>query len=131
MPTTNFSARTFGLLAAAAAVLVVLVFTQLHQPGQQDATLPSVGPVTDVSDAQLRKVVLIVNEVERIQIALRQQMLEAPDPDTQRQLQREADAQITEAIRQNNMEVEEYSLIARSLNDDAELFERFQEIQRE
>jgi hypothetical protein len=116
-------------MALGLGVVVVVLFAQMDKTGQE-GPLPVPEPTGQVSDEQLEAFALIFSEVTAIHGALRAEMLKATSEQAVEDAEQMAQQRMIEAVRRNGLEVEEYNRIARLLNEDSALFERYQEIEK-
>jgi hypothetical protein len=84
----------------------------------------------EVSDQQLEAFALIFSEVTAIHEVLRAEMLKSASEQAAKDAEQRAQQRMIEAVRRHGLEVEEYNRIARLLNEDSALFERYQIIEK-
>ena len=112
---------------------VILLIAKLPQSARMDESFPAAPQEGsgEITDEQLQKFALVLDEVERVYVGLRdQQLLQTPGREAP-QTEQEAQEQVTKVIRQNGMTVEEFNRIAQLLNEDPEVMVRFQSIQQQ
>ena len=85
----------------------------------------------DVSDEDLEKFVTVYEELEVIRTELHKRIAQIQDVEAVQQLQQQATARMVEIVQEQNMEASEYNALARAVNNDQELFERFQAVKNE
>ena len=119
-----------ALMAVGLGVVVVVLFAQLSKT-EGHIPLPLPESADQVSDEQLRAFAQIFGEVADIQAILKSEMLEATSQQAVGQAEQRAQEQMIDAVRRNGMEVEEYNRIAKLLNEDSELYDRYRRIQQE
>ena len=119
-----------GLMAVGLGVVAIGLFSQFNDA---EEPLPRSLPESadEVSDDQLKTFARIFSEVLSIQSVLKADMRESADQRAVEQAEQRAQEKMIEAVGRNGMEVEEYNRIAKLLNENTELFDRYQKVQRE
>ena len=117
-----------GLVAAVVLITAISRFISPNPPSQPSPP-PKAELASGLSDLQLTKFALILSEIADIQGRMKERMLQAASQAAVRQAEDQASAQMVEAVRRNGMSVDEYALISKAIQEDAELLERFQKIQ--
>lgn len=121
--TALFSAT---LLTAGTAVAPIATAQQPAEPPPQEAA-----PAQDLSDAQLAQFVSTAQEVATISQEYRAKLENAEDQSSQQQLQQEATAEMTAAVEDSGMTVNEFNSISQAVQQDSELQARVQTLVEE
>jgi hypothetical protein len=119
-----------GLMAVGLGVVAIGLFSQFNDA---EEPLPRSLPESadEVSDDQLKTFARIFSEVLSIQSVLKADMRESADQRAVEQAEQRAEEKMIDAVHRNGMEVEEYNRIAMLLNENPELFDRYQKIEQE
>lgn len=120
-----------GLVALTAFLATSFTLVMLTSAQQQPAPNQQALTSKDVNDADLKKFAAAFEAVADIRMDLKKSLAAVQDPSAAQQLQQEAQAKILEAVQGNDLEVPQYNALARGVNADKELFDRFQEIQKQ
>lgn len=84
-----------------------------------------------VSDEQLQKFVVAMNEIREIRMEYGPRMQQAEGEQERNQLRKQGRAEMLEAIRGTGLEAKEYNRIGRRINNDEELKRRVRELAQE
>jgi hypothetical protein len=89
--------------------------------------------IEEISEKQLDKTAHAYLEITKIGEGFRQEMQNAVDESERREVQQQANREMTEAVKQEGLEVQEYNQIIQKIQTDNELMKNFmaklQEIQ--
>jgi hypothetical protein len=89
--------------------------------------------IAEISDTQLDKVAHAYLEITKIGESFREKIQKAVDEDEKHELQKQANSEMTEAVQQKGLDVQEYNQIIQQIQSDNELMKNFmakvQEIQ--
>jgi hypothetical protein len=89
--------------------------------------------IAEISDTQLDKAAQAYLEITKIGEGFRQKMQTAGDENERHELQQQANTEMTEAVQQEGLEVQEYNQIIQRIQTDNDLMKNFmaklQEIQ--
>lgn len=119
----NIRKAVIALSASAAFVFSGALIAQ--QEGYQ---APAEQEPVEVSDTQLEQFVNVQEEIGRIQEDFSQRLEGVDDPEAAYELQVEANDEMTEAVENSGMSVEEYNEIAMAIQTDADLRDRLNEM---
>lgn len=138
---SRFAARAFHSVShvvvlaiiMVAAVIVLVRISRYLSSDQPRQTSPSsaVQHSSGVSELQMKRFAVAVQEVADIQARTKDRMLQATDPVAAQELEQQSSVQMVEAIRRNGLSVEEYALITKAIQEDPELFERLVKMQKD
>jgi len=98
---------------------------------QQQLGAPPQLQSSDVSDAELKNFVSAFEAVETIRLELNEKLKTVQDPAVATQFQREANAEMLQAVRSNDLEAVEYNAISQAIPSDDQLAARFQKLRQE
>jgi hypothetical protein len=102
------------LIPAIAAAMLLLAAPQTI--AQQAA------PGSDFSQQQIEAFVDAATEVQRVQGELDTKAQQAQSPEEVAQLQRDAQAEASQAVEDSGLTIDEYAAIAKAANEDPELY---------
>ena len=109
--------------------LGVALEAQTSQPAPQ--TAPAALTSSDVSDKELKNFVSAFIEVQEIRSEFQAKMASADDAQAAQQMQQEANAAMAEEVKANDLDIQRFNLVARSIGNDSELNARFQEAHKD
>lgn len=99
------------------------------ESGSGDAA--AAGDSEPISDKQLQKFVVAMNEIRKIRQEYAPRMQQAEGEQEQKELRKEGRGEMLEAIRDTGLDAEEYNRIGRRINNDQELKRRVRELLQE
>ena len=116
-----------GLLLALVLALPLAGLPLMVSAYGQDADAGEQAPAPEISDAEIEAFAAALIDVQEIGQAWTQRMQEAEDQEAIAEMREEARAEMTAAIEEHGLTVEEYNQIATAAQDDPELAQRIQQ----
>ena len=121
---------TFGntLKIFAAATALTFSLATIAQEEQSQGQAMQQQETIDVSDQQLEQFADAQTEISTIQQDFSSRLQEVEDPEKARDLQREANEEMTAAVEEAGLDVESFNQIAMAIQNDPELQQKLTEM---
>jgi hypothetical protein len=113
-----------------AAFMALVTIAFLPSLGSQQSPGIAPKPAPNLSDENLKKFAMIVEDIMEIREAYREKLSRTEDAAKEREIEQMATADMVAAVRERNMETDEYNQIAHVVNSDPQVFQRFTDIHR-
>ena len=135
MQTHSFKTQCAWTPIALAIALAIVIGAAVPAAAQQPPPPAQQAPPAaqeqaksaDVSDKELKDFVGAFEEVQVIRVELNQKLQSTQDPNAATELQRQANAEMLEAVEDNGLDAPRYNAISRGLTSDEQLAARFQQ----
>jgi len=122
-----------AIATAASTVLLTAAVASAQAPPPPAAQPAQEETVTsaEVSQSELKQFTKSLEQVLEIQKEVEGKLSAVQEPAKAQQIQQEANAEMLRVIQTEGLEVDRYNVLARSIGQDAELGQRFQEMRKE